>query len=153
MEKNLKICWIKNKGNYIRFYFTTQDDYWGDDWNDAPWEDNAGDVYCEFVEYFVDVVVPFNYRVTHNLNYCYNSHRSNVAIQDLVDNNAPFIYITADCDEPEIYEKIKKNFCHFSFNESFSQFLEKLHNFKVIDEVDLIIEENKGLKKRDFLLF
>ena len=152
MEKNLKICWIKNKGNYIRFYFTTQDDYWGDDWNDAPWEDNAGDVYSEFVEYFVDVIVPFNYKVTHTLNDLYDPYQSNVAIADLVDNNAPFIYVTADCYEPKIYEKIKKSFCHFSFNESIDSFWEKVKYFRVIDEVDLNTEANEGLEEDDSVL-
>ena len=153
MKKNLKICWIKNKGNYIRFYFTTQDDYWGDDWNDAPWEDNAGDVYSEFVEYFIDVVVPFYYKVTHTLNDLYDPYNSNVAIADLVDNNAPFIYVTADCYEPKTYEKIKKSFCHFSFNESINSFREKAKYFRVIDEVDLNTEANEGLEENDFVLF
>jgi hypothetical protein len=41
--KNYKLCYIEN--NFA--YFTTQDldKQWGDDWNDAPYEHNAGTPY------------------------------------------------------------------------------------------------------------
>lgn len=40
----LKLCYVKN--NWA--YFTTRavEDQWGDDWNDAPYEYNAGEPYC-----------------------------------------------------------------------------------------------------------
>lgn len=41
--KNFKLCYIEN--NFA--YFTTQelDKQWGDDWNDTPYEHNAGEPY------------------------------------------------------------------------------------------------------------
>ena len=153
MEKTLKICWIKNKGNYIRFYFTTQDDYWGDDWNDAPWEDNAGDVYAEYVERYIDIVVPWHFRVTYSLNDLYDPYQSDIAVQDLVDNNAPFIYVTGDCYAPEVYNVMKKAFCNFSFNESIDSFWEKVDNFYLIKDVDLTLPENKEFKSNGVFLF
>lgn len=37
------------KGNQVRFYLGKNGKQWGDDWNDAPYEHNAGTVYDEFV--------------------------------------------------------------------------------------------------------
>ena len=52
---NLKLIdFYKNEGNTysVTLYFgdTECEDYWGDDWNDTPYEHNAGTVYDEFVE-------------------------------------------------------------------------------------------------------
>ena len=43
MKDNLKLCYIKNG----KAFFTTQelDKQWGDDWDDAPYEHNAGEPY------------------------------------------------------------------------------------------------------------
>jgi hypothetical protein len=40
----LKLCYVDGR----RAYFTTQDidDQWGDDWDDVPYEHNAGRPYC-----------------------------------------------------------------------------------------------------------
>jgi hypothetical protein len=35
-------------------------DFSGDDWDDSPYEHNAGIAYDEYVREYVDVVVPFN---------------------------------------------------------------------------------------------
>jgi len=45
MKRELKLCYVKG----AKAYFTTQeiDRQWGDDWNDAPYEHNAGTPYKE----------------------------------------------------------------------------------------------------------
>lgn len=50
--KNYKLCYIAN--NFA--YFTTQDldKQWGDDWDDAPYEHNAGQPYPPHYRYFAD---------------------------------------------------------------------------------------------------
>jgi hypothetical protein len=47
-----KLCYIKGD----TAYFTTQDldKQWGDDWNDVPYEHNAGTPYGPSISYFVD---------------------------------------------------------------------------------------------------
>lgn len=43
-------------GNQVKFFLGANNcnNYWGDDWNDVPYEHNAGTVYNEFVEaYFI----------------------------------------------------------------------------------------------------
>lgn len=57
-----KIIDFKRKGNVVRFYLGADDcsDYWGDDWNDAPYDCNAGTVYDQYVTGFKDVAFPFD---------------------------------------------------------------------------------------------
>ena len=44
-------------GNVVRFYVGAEDltDWYGDDWDDRPFEDNAGSVYDEYVTGYIDV--------------------------------------------------------------------------------------------------
>lgn len=50
--KNFKLCYIDDD----TAYFTTQElsECWGDDWDDAPYEHNAGPPYGPCVQYFAD---------------------------------------------------------------------------------------------------
>jgi len=56
----LKVIDWKNGGFALRLYLGREDlkDWHGDDWDDAPWQDNAGQVYEEFVEYYIDIILP-----------------------------------------------------------------------------------------------
>ncbi len=55
----MKIIDFARIGNVIHFYLGSDDcnDYWGDDWDDAPYEYNAGEVYDEYVRATVDVAL------------------------------------------------------------------------------------------------
>ena len=55
-----KIIDFDKKGNVVRFYLGTNDEYWGDDWDDAPYEHNAGSVYPEFITRTIDIVFPYD---------------------------------------------------------------------------------------------
>lgn len=61
----MKIIDFEKKGNVVRFYLGADDceDYNGDDWNDAPYECNAGRVYDEFIVAHADVAFPFEWAV------------------------------------------------------------------------------------------
>lgn len=54
----MKIIDFKREGNSVRFYMGEESlrDWWGDDWNDAPYELNAGCVYPQFIAGFCDVL-------------------------------------------------------------------------------------------------
>ena len=58
----MKIIDFHKRGNVIRLLLGDNgcDNYTGDDWEDAPYERNAGFVYNEYVTGFVDIVVPFD---------------------------------------------------------------------------------------------
>lgn len=51
------------KGNVIRFYLGKNGDQWGDDWNDCPYDCNAGGVYPEYVTDVRDISLPFDWEV------------------------------------------------------------------------------------------
>lgn len=48
----LKIIDFIKKGNQVKFLLgdVTLKDWYGDDWNDSPYQDNAGKVYNEFIK-------------------------------------------------------------------------------------------------------
>lgn len=58
----MKIIDFERKGNVIRFYLGADSDreYWGDDWDDIPYECNAGFVYSRYVVGTADYVFPFD---------------------------------------------------------------------------------------------
>ena len=45
----MKIIDFYKFGNVATFYLGECDDYWGDDWDDAPYEHNAGQVYEQYI--------------------------------------------------------------------------------------------------------
>lgn len=53
----LKVLDAEIVGNVVRLYLgdVDLDEWWGDDWNDVPYEHNAGSVYFEFVKAVCDV--------------------------------------------------------------------------------------------------
>ena len=57
-----KIIDFERKGNVVRFYLGAADcnDYWGDDWDDSPYDCNAGSVYGDYVAGVKDVAFPFD---------------------------------------------------------------------------------------------
>jgi hypothetical protein len=50
MEKPNEIIDFVKRGNQVRFYLGKNGEQWGDDWDDAPFEYNAGKVYSKFIE-------------------------------------------------------------------------------------------------------
>lgn len=66
----MKIIDFEKKGNVVRFYLGKDNcnDYWGDDWNDAPYEYNAGQVYDEYIAGYRDVAFSCDYEVLEPCN-------------------------------------------------------------------------------------
>jgi len=54
---------FERKGNLIRLYLGKNGKQWGDDWDDVPYEHNAGRVYEEFIKGSCDIVVVFDYDI------------------------------------------------------------------------------------------
>lgn len=57
--EKLEVIDFEAKGNVVRFYLGKNGKQWGDDWDDAPYEDNAGEVYDRYVKGTVDVAFDF----------------------------------------------------------------------------------------------
>jgi hypothetical protein len=61
----MKLIDFDTNGHVVKLYFGAHDlkDWWGDDWNDTPYEHNAGVVYGEFVKKTLEVAFPFDFFV------------------------------------------------------------------------------------------
>lgn len=72
----MKIIDFERKGNVVRFYLGDDDceDYWGDDWDDRSYEDNAGTVYDRFIKGCKDMMFPFDALVLEPCSGEYSSH-------------------------------------------------------------------------------
>lgn len=64
---------LRQKGNVVRLYFGKNGEQKGDDWDDAPYEHNAGLVYDEFVNFTIDVALPFEVELITPATDCCNS--------------------------------------------------------------------------------
>lgn len=74
----MKIIDFDKKGNVVRFYLGDESDskYHGDDWDDSPYEHNAGIVYSEYIKGHVDIAFPYDYAVLEPCDGEYNSRWS-----------------------------------------------------------------------------
>lgn len=111
----MRIIDFEKKGNVVRFYlgektpdwgWTNKDykdgsgktpswlkpseTYYGDDWDDAPYEHNAGPVYDEFVKGHRDIAFPFDDLV---LEPCDGESNSPCCKEDFVARNVPCIIV------------------------------------------------------------
>jgi len=102
-KEDYKLCYIKN--NYA--YFTTQDleKQWGDDWNDAPYEYNAGDPY----EGEWDILKIFFESTLNTPSNIYT--RFQYSVEDINTNKVPWLekdqnIIMAGCSIDDFIKKI-----------------------------------------------
>ena len=66
-----------------------KDRYYGDDWNDVPYECNAGSVYGEFIKGYKDISFPFDYIV---LEPC-DTDKTLWCKDDMADRRVPCIVV------------------------------------------------------------
>lgn len=64
--------------------------YYGDDWNDRPYEHNAGTVYGEFIKGYKDIAFDFDDLV---LEPCEGEYNSGYSKDDMVDKKVPCIIV------------------------------------------------------------
>jgi len=71
----MKIIDFAKKGNVVRFFLGEDDlkEWYGDDWDDRPYEHNAGEVYERFVSGHKDIAFPFDDMVLEPCDGAYNS--------------------------------------------------------------------------------
>lgn len=131
---SLKVIDYDRKGNVIRFYLghktaawgwtnpdykdpfdgerpawaKPSDTFYGDDWDDAPYQDNAGQVYDQFIYGWYDMYVPFDRVVIEGWEYIRNRtgngvfYTNNISKNALVERQAPAIAIYSDTEEDVI---------------------------------------------------
>jgi hypothetical protein len=93
VDGNLKIIDFYISGDQMKLYLGKPDceDYWGDDWNDRPYEHNAGRVYDEFVE--DTVIVNFLGENEYLTEACEGMTNSPYSKEDFI-NGTPFAYLS-----------------------------------------------------------
>lgn len=82
----MKIIDFACKGNMVRFYLGKDSDteYYGDDWDDTPYESNAGRVYEEYITGVADLIFPYGALVLEpcdgvlNSRYCKEDMKAGV---------------------------------------------------------------------------
>lgn len=79
----MKIIDFERRGNVVRLYIGNDDlvEWWGDDWNDRPYEHNAGRVYDQYVAGHVDIAFPFDSLVLEPCDGAFNSEYSKEDMQ------------------------------------------------------------------------
>ena len=97
---NMKIIDFHRVGNLVRFYLGKDEleDWYGDDWNDTPYEHNAGEVYERFVSGYRDIVFPFNCIVAEPSCDWRNSGNSDWCKDDMRDRKVPCIVVVSKDD-------------------------------------------------------
>ena len=110
----MKIIDFEKKGNVVRFYLgektedwgwtrsdyaingktpdwlKSSDTYYGDDWDDRPYEYNAGKVYAEFIKGYKDIAFNFDDLV---LEPCCGTYNSSWCKDDMVARKVPCIIV------------------------------------------------------------
>lgn len=94
---------FEKKGNTVRFYLGKNGKQYGDDWNDRPYEHNAGKVYDEFIKEFKDITFPFESFVLEPSDGIDNSIWSK---EDMIKRKVPCIIVLHE----EFQDELSDNF-------------------------------------------
>lgn len=86
----MQIIDMEKKGNVVRFYLGENGKQWGDDWDDAPYEHNAGTVYEEYVKGIKDLFFPFDDLVLEPCDRVCNSEWSK---NDTINRKVPCLIV------------------------------------------------------------
>lgn len=116
-----KIIDFEVKGNVVRFALgdKTDTEYWGDDWDDAPYEHNAGGVYSKYIKGYATIYFPFNYEVlTPEFDWHYNGN-SPFSKADFKSGAIPCVVVekNADCFSCYSTAGLKKNNLMYYFED------------------------------------
>lgn len=91
----MKIIDFEKKGNVVRFYLGNDDlkEWYGDDWNDYPYEHNAGVVYDQFISGIRDIAFPFDALVLEPCEDWRYADNSPYCKEDMIKRQVPCIIV------------------------------------------------------------
>lgn len=95
----MKIIDAELKGNLVRFYLGKDDlkKWWGDDWDDRPYEHNCSPVYDKYVSCTLDIAFPYDKWVSEP---CKGVTNSSYAREDFMNGIVPLVVV---CDEKDAW--------------------------------------------------
>ena len=88
------IDWIR-RGNVVRLLLAPDalDDWDGDDWDDAPYEHNAGEAYGRYVTHAQDVAVPLDMEVMEPADDWRHGDNSPWSKDDMKERRIPMLIV------------------------------------------------------------
>lgn len=107
----MKIIDFDKKGNVVRYYLgnDSDNDYWGDDWDDAPYECNAGTVYDEYTLAIIDIAYPFNTLVKEPCNAWQNGLSLEISKAAMKEGRYPCIVSCSMYDAWDDYNMVNND--------------------------------------------
>ena len=130
----MKIIDFEKRGNVIRFYCGKDDcdDYWGDDWNDRPYEHNAERVYSEYIEEYIDVAVDMDYHVMEPADDWRYNNNTPFSKEDMKKRSVPCIIVV-----PEDDSYVSEEFNRYAVSDNvdkiyFGDSIEKLNKYTIL---------------------
>lgn len=130
----MKIIDFEKRGNVIRFYCGKDDcdDYWGDDWNDRPYEHNAERVYSEYIEEYIDVAVDMDYHVMEPADDWRYNNNTPFSKEDMKKRSVPCIIVV-----PEDDSYVSEEFNRYAVSDNvdkiyFGDSKEKLNKYTIL---------------------
>ena len=97
----MKIIDFKREGNTVTFYLGDDPDYTGDDWDDVPYEHNAGKVYDEYIK--GEKTIEFNYNDLV-IEPSYREWNSKYSKNDMKARKVPCIIVISRLMMNKLYE-------------------------------------------------
>jgi len=96
-KKTIGVIDFDTKGNVVRFYMgDINKDYWGDDWDDRPYEHNAGKVYEEYIDHYIDIAFPYSCTVLEPRDDWHYNGNSPWSKEDMKNRKCPCIIIVPE---------------------------------------------------------
>ena len=130
----MKIIDYEKRGNVIRFYCGKDncDDYWGDDWNDRPYEHNAERVYSEYIEEYIDVAVDMDYHVMEPADDWRYNNNTPFSKEDMKKRSVPCIIVV-----PEDDSYVSEEFNRYAVSDNvdkiyFGDSIQKLNKYTIL---------------------
>lgn len=116
----MKIIDFERKGNVVRFYLGEDNliGWYGDDWDDIPYEHNAGRVYDRFIISHKDIAFPFDSTVLEPKDDSLFNGNSCWSKDDMVARKVPCIVVAPKDDEFWAEE----NFMHYVADDNVQKF-------------------------------
>lgn len=119
-----KLCYVEN--NFAYFTNLPLDEQWGDDWDDTPYEHNAGEPYCDEKDQIIKIAFDSD---LHLLKPNHDYNNSPYSVQDINDGEISWlrnyrgegIYVGASIEEfkkfiwenyGDVYAREEKDFIH-----------------------------------------
>jgi len=135
----MKVIDFDTRGNVIKLYFGKDDDndYWGDDWDDAPYEHNAGLVYEQYVVETREYAFPFDCEVMTPESDWHYGGNSPFSKEDMKNKKCPCLIIKKlskndwDIDYSNYLGSEQEDVLKIYFGDKLEKLEEKFYNFGV----------------------